>query len=164
MTREGLDRRDLRILAELRANSRITILELAKRVNLAPTPCRIRVNRLIRDKYIERFTIEIGRGRHERRTKYTLIDIAVPGPEASSKIGTLLKTHPSVTAIYMIEGKYDLLVRIDEVDFDKTVDIINDLQQSRLVKDTFTVSVLASLYTIEDSDNLQPPEWWSPGP
>lgn len=45
MLRE-LDRIDRRILNELQANGRLSIVELASRVNLTNTPCSERVKRL----------------------------------------------------------------------------------------------------------------------
>ena len=41
-----LDERDLRILAILQQEGRITKTELAERVNLSPTPCWSRLKRL----------------------------------------------------------------------------------------------------------------------
>jgi DNA-binding Lrp family transcriptional regulator len=42
----GLDRIDIKILAELQKNGRITNVELAEAVNLSPSPCLMRVKRL----------------------------------------------------------------------------------------------------------------------
>ena len=45
---EGLDETDRLIVAELKQNARISNVELAKRVNLSPTPCYERVRKLER--------------------------------------------------------------------------------------------------------------------
>ena len=45
---EGLDETDRMIVAELQENARISNVELAKRVNLSPTPCYERVRKLER--------------------------------------------------------------------------------------------------------------------
>ena len=47
-----LDKIDQRILAELEANGRLPIVELAARVNLTNTPCSERVKRLEKSGYI----------------------------------------------------------------------------------------------------------------
>ena len=47
-----LDKIDQRILKELAANGRLSIVELATRVNLTNTPCSERVKRLERSGYI----------------------------------------------------------------------------------------------------------------
>ena len=43
---DGLDETDRLIVAELQENARISNVELAKRVNLSPTPCYERVRKL----------------------------------------------------------------------------------------------------------------------
>ena len=49
-----LDRYDLRILAELQHDARISNQELAERIGLSPSPCSRRVKQLEDDGYIAR--------------------------------------------------------------------------------------------------------------
>ncbi len=42
----NLDSTDLAILAALQDNARLPIVELARRVNLSPTPCTLRIRRM----------------------------------------------------------------------------------------------------------------------
>ena len=50
-----LDRIDRRILIVLQKNGRIPNVELAKKVNLTPTPCLERVKRLEKEGFISRY-------------------------------------------------------------------------------------------------------------
>ena len=50
---KGLDEIDLKILAEIQADGRITNVELAKRVGISPPPCLRRVRTLEEDGYIQ---------------------------------------------------------------------------------------------------------------
>ena len=50
-----LDRIDRRILNELQKDGRIANVELARRVNLTPTPCLERVKRLEKDGFITEY-------------------------------------------------------------------------------------------------------------
>ena len=50
-----LDKTDRKILAILQQDGRISNADLAKRVNLSPTPTLERVKRLERDGFIERY-------------------------------------------------------------------------------------------------------------
>lgn len=50
-----LDQIDRKIIAQLRADGRMTITELAGRVGLSKTPCQIRFKRLIDEGYIRSF-------------------------------------------------------------------------------------------------------------
>src|SRR4051794_19180556 len=47
-----LDKIDVKILAELQKNGRITNVELAERVNLSPSPCLMRVKKLQAEGFI----------------------------------------------------------------------------------------------------------------
>ncbi|MGR3651710.1 MAG: Lrp/AsnC family transcriptional regulator, partial [Roseovarius sp.] len=51
-TLQKLDRIDIRILAELQRNGRITNVELADLVHLSPSPCLTRVKKLQKSGYI----------------------------------------------------------------------------------------------------------------
>ena len=51
-----LDRTDRRILECLQADGRISNVQLARKVNLTPTPCIERVKRLERQGYIRGYT------------------------------------------------------------------------------------------------------------
>lgn len=50
-----LDQIDRKIIAQLRADGRITITELANRVGLSKTPCQLRFKRLIDEGFIRGF-------------------------------------------------------------------------------------------------------------
>ena len=52
-----LDRIDIRILAHLQANGRITNVDLADAVGLSPSPCLIRVKRLEKAGFIAGYGI-----------------------------------------------------------------------------------------------------------
>lgn len=52
MKSKTLDRTDYRILSELQRDARISNAELARRINLSPTPCLERVRRLEAEGYI----------------------------------------------------------------------------------------------------------------
>lgn len=54
-----LDRTDIRILAELQKNARITNVELAELVNLSPSPCLMRVKRLQAEGFITGYSAQI---------------------------------------------------------------------------------------------------------
>lgn len=52
---QGLDRIDRKILSLLQADGRMANVELARQVNLSPTPCLERVRRLEREGYIRQY-------------------------------------------------------------------------------------------------------------
>ena len=110
--RYKLDRIDLKILAELQRDGRITNVELAERVNLSPSPCLMRVKKLQQAGYITGYTAQINVAEMGETltvfTEFTLknhrqIDFA-RFQEAVEKIDSCVECH-------LVSGGYDYLVK-----------------------------------------------------
>ncbi len=110
--RYKLDRIDLKILAELQRDGRITNVELAERVNLSPSPCLMRVKKLQQAGYITGYTARINVAELGEAltvfTEFTLknhrqIDFA-RFQEAVEKIDSCVECH-------LVSGGYDYLVK-----------------------------------------------------
>ncbi|MDP0927170.1 Lrp/AsnC family transcriptional regulator [Paracoccus onubensis] len=111
-TRLKLDRIDVRILAELQRNGRITNVELAELVHLSPSPCLMRVKKLQKAGYIAGYSAQIDIAKLGETltvfTEFTLrnhrqIDFA-RFQEALEKIDSCVECH-------LISGGYDYLVK-----------------------------------------------------
>lgn len=113
MAREPLDATDCRILAVLQRNARIANVDLARAVNLSPSPCLRRVRRLEADGYI--------------RDHVTLLDPAAIGLPVSVFIHVTLEKQvddaldeferrilerPEVMECYLMTGDSDYLLRV----------------------------------------------------
>jgi len=107
-----LDRIDIRILAVLQRNGRITNVELAEEVHLSPSPCLMRVKKLQQAGYITGYTAQIDLARLGETltvfTEFTLknhrqIDFA-RFQEALEKIDSCVECH-------LVSGGYDYLVK-----------------------------------------------------
>ena len=107
-----LDRIDLKILAELQRDGRITNVELAERVNLSPSPCLMRVKKLQQAGYITGYTAQINVAKLGETltvfTEFTLknhrqIDFA-RFQDAVEKIDSCVECH-------LVSGGYDYLVK-----------------------------------------------------
>lgn len=110
--RYKLDRIDLKILAELQLNGRITNVELADRVALSPSPCLMRVKKLQEAGYITGYSAQINVPKLGETltvfTEFTLknhrqIDFA-RFQEALEKIDSCVECH-------LVSGGYDYLVK-----------------------------------------------------
>ncbi len=111
-TRYKLDRIDVRILAELQRNGRITNVELAEQVNLSPSPCLMRVKKLQQAGYITGYTAQIDMAKLGETltvfTEFTLknhrqIDFA-RFQEALEKVDCCVECH-------LVSGGYDYLAK-----------------------------------------------------
>jgi DNA-binding Lrp family transcriptional regulator len=107
-----LDRIDIKILAELQRNGRITNVELAEVVNLSPSPCLMRVKKLQQAGYITGYSAQIDVARLGETltvfTEFTLknhrqIDFA-RFQEALEKIDSCVECH-------LVSGGYDYLAK-----------------------------------------------------
>jgi len=107
-----LDRIDIRILAELQRNGRITNVELADLVHLSPSPCLMRVKKLQQAGYITGYAAQINVAKLGETltvfTEFTLknhrqIDFA-RFQEALEKIDSCVECH-------LISGGYDYLCK-----------------------------------------------------
>ncbi len=110
--RMKLDRIDVRILAELQRNGRITNVELAELVHLSPSPCLMRVKKLQQAGYIIGYSAQIDVAKLGETltvfTEFTLknhrqIDFA-RFQEALEKIDSCVECH-------LVSGGYDYLAK-----------------------------------------------------
>jgi Lrp/AsnC family leucine-responsive transcriptional regulator len=108
-----LDDFDLRILAELQKDGRISNADLADRIGLSPTPCLRRVKTLEKEGYIQGYRAElapsnIGLG----LTVMVGVRIAVHREEQTSAIQEAFKALPEVIASHLVSGETDYLLEV----------------------------------------------------
>lgn len=109
-----LDRIDQKILTELEANGRLSIVELAARVNLTNTPCSERVKRLERSGYISgyRATLnmeKLGLGH------LTVVQVSLAATAADNSLDAfnrVVKDIPEVESCLMLAGSFDYLLTV----------------------------------------------------
>jgi DNA-binding Lrp family transcriptional regulator len=107
-----LDRIDLRILAQLQRNGRITNVQLADAVGLSPSPCLIRVKRLEKAGYIA------GYGAHIQLEKlgdvqivYTEVTLADHRREDFIKFVDAVRVVDECVECHLASGGYDYLLK-----------------------------------------------------
>jgi Lrp/AsnC family leucine-responsive transcriptional regulator len=118
MNRE-LDGIDVKILNELESDGRLSIVDLAQRVNLTNTPCSERVKRLEREGFIQGFRAILNKA----RLGFGHLTIVQVSLAASATENSLAKFNAAVGDIdevelcLMIAGSFDylLLVRTRDI-------------------------------------------------
>jgi len=111
MARE-LDVIDSRILAELESNGRLSIVELAQRVNLTNTPCSERVKRLERDGYIHGYRALINKEKVGMGQR-TIVQVSLAASAADnmlSRFNDAVHAIEEVETCLMIAGAFDYLL------------------------------------------------------
>jgi len=107
-----LDRIDIKLLAELQKNGRISNVQLADLVGLSPSPCLIRLKRLEKAGYILGYRAEI-----EMRkivpfvTVFTEITLSDHRREDFARFEQYIAQQDEVVECHLVSGGYDYLLK-----------------------------------------------------
>ena len=113
MARE-LDRIDKRILDELQANGRLSIVELASRVNLTNTPCTERVRRLEKSGLIKKYSAIVDPNLlGYSHLSVVQISMAITADDYLKDFNAAVQDIKEIESCLMVAGSFDyvLLVR-----------------------------------------------------
>lgn len=108
-----LDRTDLRILAVLQREGRITKLELARRVHLSPTPCWERLHRLEQAGIIRGYHADVSLaalGPHA--TAITEVTLASHTRDDFERFEAAVRAVPEIVGCWATGGGIDYVLRV----------------------------------------------------
>lgn len=109
---DKLDRIDIKILAELQRNGRITNTALAEAVGLSQSPCLQRLKRLEAKGYISGYGAQIDIGKlSDAITVFTEVTLSDHRREDFVKFETGVQSFPEVSECHLISGGYDYLLK-----------------------------------------------------
>lgn len=107
-----LDRIDRRILECLQADGRISNVNLARKVNLTPTPCIERVKRLERQGYIRGYTALLDPEMvNASLLVFVEIDLAHNSPDAFRRFRDEARRLPEILDCHLVSGNFDYLIK-----------------------------------------------------
>lgn len=153
----SLDDFDKRILSALRANGRLTIVELSERVGLSQTPVRNRVQALEAAGVIEGYAARINRRALGLGVKAFLeVKLESHRHEYAAVLHEALVSLPQVISLFVISGNADLLLEVsarDLEDYDRF--LIDTVLKLPMVKEVRTSFVMR---TFKQDDIVK----WSP--
>jgi DNA-binding Lrp family transcriptional regulator len=121
------DSSDRRLLAALSEDSRQPLTTLAQRLGLSRATVKARIERLVGDGTIRRFTI-VTRTEQEATVR-AVITVALQG-SMSRQVVRALRAIPEITELYSTNGAWDLVaeIRTDSLrDFDRVLRQIRDI-------------------------------------
>ena len=98
--------KDSKIIEELRKNSRLSIREIARKTQLKPSTVHQRIQKLISEKVIERFTLKLNNREAEENF---IVFILV---KADRELDNRLFSDPHIKEVFGITGEYDLLLKL----------------------------------------------------
>jgi len=107
-----LDRTDKRILECLQADGRISNVQLARKVNLTPTPCIERVKRLERHGFIRGYTAILNPELvNASLLVFVEIDLSHSSPDAFRKFREEAQKLPEIMDCHLVSGNFDYLIK-----------------------------------------------------
>ena len=112
-----LDRTDRRILNALQRNGRIANVDLARTVNLTPTPCLERVKRLEREGFITDYVALLDPVKaNAALCAYIEVQLTSTTTEAISQFNQQMMDLDEVLECQMVAGGFDYLIKIRVAD------------------------------------------------
>jgi len=122
-----LDAIDLRILAALQEDARISMVDLADRAGLSETPCARRVRRLEADGIIRRYVTlldaeKLGAG----LTVIVNVRLRSQTKEAVEEFESAVLGLPEITACFLVTGDYDYVLHLRLPDIGAYKDFMRD--------------------------------------
>jgi len=139
-----MDRIDLKILTELQADARLSIVELSRRVGLTKTPCAERVRRLEKSEVIRGYHADldpeaIGAG----HVVVVQVLLTSTTEQDLRRFNEAVRRAPEIESCHMIAGDFDYLLKVRTRDIHEYRRVMGD-QISGLpcVKQTHTYVVM----------------------
>ena len=126
-----LDDRDLKILAILQREGRITKAELAKRVNLSATPCWARLQRLEDAGVIESYGARIA-FKHLAPHTYVFVTIELESHRAEDfqRFEEIVGGIPEIFECFAVGGGIDYVIKVMAHDVDSYQTLVDGLLDS----------------------------------
>jgi len=133
-----IDKKDIEIIRILEDDSRISILELGRKVKLSHETVRYRINKLVKKGIIEKFTVSINKNKLGYNI-YAVIMISTWNytQKEWEEFLKYLMDHPNIIAIEKITGNYDLKIAFWTKNSDEFESVSHNIKTkySKIIKD-----------------------------
>ena len=140
---KNLDEIDLRILAEIQADGRITNVELAKRVGISPPPCLRRVRALEQEGFIKGY-----RGLLDEKllgfelAVFAMVHLSSQAEADLHAFERFVRAEPLVRECWMLSGEVDFILKCVAPDMATFQDFVTHLTAAPHVRNVRTSLVL----------------------
>ncbi len=138
-----LDRIDYAILDNLQRDGRIPNVELAKRVNLSPSPCLERVKRLETEGYIEGYVAKLNAAKlNLGMSAFVQVTLDRTTGDVFDNFKKEVVNLPEVVECHMVAGGFDYLVKLRISNMEAYRDVLGQLVELPGVAQTHTYIVI----------------------
>lgn len=127
MTVSDFDDFDLKILGALQRDARLTNNELSERINLSPSQCSRRRQRLEQDGYLRGYRALIDREKLGfGLTSVITVRLSSHNRDNARRFAELVRRLPEVTDAYSLTGAMDYVLRVVSRDLKALSAFVND--------------------------------------
>lgn len=148
-----LDQIDYRILAILQEDSRIPLSKLARKARISIPTARQRINKLLKEGVIQRFTILLN---PNSLLGYDIFIGINAIPSEVLHIAEKLKEMDNVVGVYRAVGEYDLLVRLSLTSYAELDEFIAKTLSNTSGIQSIKTNIIISILKDEPSPRLKP--------
>ena len=138
-----LDATDQALLAVLRGNARLPVVDIARRLGVSRATVQNRMKRLEKSGVVLGYTVSV-RPEVEPHPVRALMSIAVDSRDEKAVIGEL-RGNPNVVAVHHTTGRWDLIAEIRTDTLANFNAIVGDVRQLDGIKATETNLLLDSV-------------------
>ncbi len=129
-----MDEKDREILDILEENGRISYTEIAREIGVSEGTVRNRVDRMLEDGTIERFTVDVSRN---GISAVVLVKLSM-----GADPGEIIEKFPGGMTVLEVTGEHDLVLLIDRGSTEELNNDLDELRGVEGVEETVTKSVL----------------------
>ena len=145
-----LDPFDRRIIETLRADGRLSIAELARRVGLSKTPCQVRLRRLLDQGYILGFRAIVDPTRLGLdHIAFTEVKLSDTREAALDEFRRAVLRIPEVEECHMIASSFDYLLKVRTADIRRYREVLGE--RISALPHVANTSTFVAMETIRDA-------------
>jgi len=128
-----LDDKDLAIVSVLREDSRLSVRDIAKQTGLRPSTVHVRVQKLISEGIVEKFTLKLNNEAFGENF------IAFLWVKTTDEISKRVFEHIAVREVFGITGEYDLMIKVKFRDIQQFHEFLLGFRKEKGVGETVTM-------------------------
>lgn len=144
---DHLDDKDIQLLRLLQKNAKLTVKELAKEINLSPSPAFERIKRLEQDGYVKRYSAVLDAEKLNRGfTVFCQIKLKIHDRSVGYDFVKEIMEIEEVAECYNISGDFDFLLKVQVRDMKHYQDFVfNKLGSVDSIGSTHSTFVMAEV-------------------
>ena len=137
-----IDSKDLKIIEILKNNAKEPIKGIAKKTSIRPSTVHQRIQRLTKNKVIEKFTIRL----NDKAIEENFIAFMLIKGTTSDYITSKFLNTKNVKEVFGVTGEYDVLVKLKFKDVEEFNGfLINFRKEMKSIQSTLTMVATASI-------------------